>query len=94
MSKLTAGTIIGVAALGAVVALITTDHGDIADIGVVMTLAAQLLNLVFTSHVELKVNGNLSKLIEAKTQRDTPTEVSAAPSVATPPETPAAGSTS
>lgn len=70
MQKPTALVIVGSVAIVSVAGLIMTGYGDIANIGVVCTFAAQVLNLINTAKVSVKVNGNLSKLIEAKTIPD------------------------
>ena len=70
MSKISATVVLGCAAMLAVTGLVLTGHCDAAELGVVATLAAQLLNLVWSAHIEVKVNGNLTKLINAKTIPD------------------------
>lgn len=69
MDKRTSAVAIGGLAIVAETVLIALGRVDIAALSIVPTISLQVLNLIYTGHVDTKVNGQMTALVEAKTIR-------------------------
>lgn len=67
MDKRTGTVVLGVTSLISVVVLAVMGHASETMAAIIVTMTLQILTLLQGVHVEGKVNGNLSRLIDAKT---------------------------